>query len=102
MLRKARWESLAAALGFVFSLALLGILEATHTPDPLMAHDNGRVAKVMLSVALAAACSTVSLITAARNVSYGDWWPLAWLVPLAIGWYVFIDFWLLPIVRSMR
>lgn len=89
---KSLKASLWFALGFPVALILLGIFEATHTPEPMLAADNLRVAKVFLCVLLAALSSTLSAITAALPLSRGVYWPLFWLVPMAWGWWAFVEY----------
>ena len=97
---RGRWASFAGVLGFIVSLGLLRILVTTHEPQNLAATDNRLIAKVMLCVTLAAVSSIASFVLAARNIAQGDWLPLAWLAALVLGWYAFVDFWLLPLLRT--
>ena len=81
------WVSLGGAIGFALALALLAVVEATHQKaDPLIAGDNERVGKVMLSVLLAAGTSIISVVYAILPVSKGNWRPLIWLAGVAVGW----------------
>jgi hypothetical protein len=90
--RRSLTASLMCALGFPASLVLLGILEATHTPEPLMAADNTRVVKVGGCVLLAAIFSVLSGIMACLPLSRGRFWPLTWLSLLTLGWIAFVNF----------
>ncbi len=58
------------------------------------------IAKVMLCVTLAAVSSIASFVLAARNIAHGDRLPWTWLAALVLGWYAFVDFWLLPLLRT--
>ena len=79
--------SLGGASGFALALALLAVLEATHQKaDSLIAGDNERVGKVMLSVLLAAGASVVSVVYAILPVLTGNWRPFIWLAGVAAGW----------------
>jgi uncharacterized membrane protein len=83
--------SLGGALGFALALALLAALEATHQKaDAMVAGDNERVVKVMLSVLLAAVMSIVSVVYAILPVSKGNWRPLIWLAVVALGWITLV------------
>jgi hypothetical protein len=83
-------SSLAGAIGFGLALAALALLEATHRKaDPSIAGDNVRVLKVMLSVALAATMTVVSVICAIFPISKGNLRPLIWLLAVAAGWVAF-------------
>ena len=79
--------SLGGAIGFALALALLAVLEATHhKADAMIAADNVRIVKVMLSFFLAAIMSVVSVVYAILPVSKGNWRPLIWLAVVALGW----------------
>src|SRR6266446_3775843 len=81
------WVSLGGAIGFALAVALLVVLEATHQKaDPLIAGDNERVGKVMLSVLLAVGTSIISVVYAILPVSKGNWRPFIWLAVVAGGW----------------
>jgi len=89
-MRHENWSvrvSLGGAIGFALALALLAVLEATHQKaDPLIAGDNERVGKVMLSVLLAAGAWIVSVGYAILPLSKGNWRPFIWLAGVAVGW----------------
>jgi uncharacterized membrane protein len=89
-MRHENWSarvSLGGAIGFALALALLAVLEATHgKADPMIAADNERVAKVLLSVLLAAGASIVSVVYAVHPVLKGNWRPVIWLAAVAAGW----------------
>ncbi len=89
--RRSFNASLVCALGFPLSLVLLAILDAAHTPEPLMASDNTRIAKVCGCVLLAAMFSVFSGVMAGLPLSRGNFWPLMWLSSLAVGWIVFMS-----------
>ncbi len=90
---QSRQASLTGAVGFVLAVLLLAVLEATHTKaDPITIGDNERVGKLMLCVVLAAATSIVSLVTGVYPLTKGDWWPLAWLGPLVLGWALLLRY----------
>ena len=82
--------SLFAALGFALAMLLLFLLELTHSPDPLVAGHNARIAKVGSCVLLAAMASVICLVYAILPVCRGDLRVLAWLIPLGIGWLLFV------------
>jgi uncharacterized membrane protein len=83
--------SLGGAIGFVLATGLLIVLEMTHRrADPVMAADNERVLKVVLSVLVAAGMSIVSLVYALYPVSKGNLRPLVWLAMVAAGWLALV------------
>jgi hypothetical protein len=84
--------SLCGAIGFAVSVIVLTILEMVHTPESSMAAQQTRVLSVMLCVLLASWSSIVSLITAwCPIILGGDRRPLFWVVPLILGWFVFVE-----------
>jgi hypothetical protein len=89
----SRQASGYAAVGFALAVLLLAVLEATHTKtDPVIPSDNERVLKLMVCVLLAVQTSLISLITAIPALLKRDWWPLAWLVPLVVGWHLLLGY----------
>ena len=84
--------SLCGAIGFTVSVIALIILEMAHTPDSSVAVRQTRVLNVMVCVLLASWWSIVSLITAWCPVILGgDRRPLFWVIPLILGWLVFVQ-----------
>jgi hypothetical protein len=84
--------SLCGAIGFAVSVIALTILEMMYTPEPSKEAQQAHVLHVMICVLLASWSSIVSLITAWCPVILGgDRRPLYWVVPLVLGWIVFVQ-----------
>ena len=84
--------SLSGAVGFALSLIALTFFEMTHISEPHTAADSARVVKVMVCVLLASLSSIVSIITALCPLILGhDRRPLIWVVPLLLGWLLFLQ-----------
>ena len=79
--------SLFGAVGFALSLLVLVSLETLHTAPP---HE--RIVRVMLCILLASTSSIVSIGAALCPIILGgDRRPLRWVVPLLVGWMVFLQ-----------
>jgi len=90
--RSIPYLSLCGAIGFSVSVLALTILEMAQTPDSSVAVRKTRVLNVMVCVLLASWSSIVSLITAWCPVILGgDRRPLFWVIPLILGWFVFVQ-----------
>jgi hypothetical protein len=84
--------SLSGAVGFAVSLIALALLEMVRPTEPSITVQQTRVVNVMLCVLLAGWSSIISLITAWCPVILGgDRRPLIWVVPLVLGWIVFVQ-----------
>ena len=84
--------SLCGAIGFAVSLIALMILEMAHTSESSMAAQRTRLLTVMICMLLASWSSVVSLVTAwCPVILAGDRRPLLWVVPLLLGWIVFVQ-----------
>src|SRR5262245_25033110 len=82
--------SLAGAIGVGAAFALLAILEKTHhEAEPMLAGDNARVVKVMLTVLLAAGMTVLSIVCAVHPISKGNLRPLVWLAVVVAAWVAF-------------
>ncbi len=86
------YVSLGGAVGFALSLIALTCFEMTPISEPHAAVDRARVVKVMVCVLFASLSSIVSIITALCPLILGhDRRPLIWVVPLLLGWLVFLQ-----------
>ena len=84
--------SLCGAIGFAVSVIALTILEIVNTQESSIAAQNAHLLKVMLCMLLASWSSIVSLVTAwCPIILGGDRRPLFWVVPLILGWIVFVQ-----------
>jgi hypothetical protein len=88
--RSSSRVSLGGAIGVIAAFAVLVVLENTHQKsDPMLAGDNERVGKVMLSVFVAGIMTVVSFVFAVHPLSRGSLHPLVWLAGVAAAWAVF-------------
>ncbi len=84
--------SLSGAVGFALSLMALTFVEMTHGSESYLVADSARAVKVMVCVLFASLSSIVSIITALCPLILGhDRRPLFWVVPLLLGWLLFLQ-----------
>ena len=86
------YVSLCGAIGFAVSMIALAILEMVYAPESSTVARQARVLSVMICMLLALWSSIVSLITAWCPIILGsDRRPLFWVVPLILGWILFVE-----------
>jgi hypothetical protein len=86
------YVSLCGAIGFAVSVITLTILELLHASEASVSDQQTRVLYVMFCLLVACWSSIVSLITAwCPIILGGDRRPWLWVVPLILGWMVFVQ-----------
>jgi len=102
--RRDRRDSLCVTIATVVLGLVVAVLDATHQkPEPIAAGDNAWVGKTLIGVSLTAVAFLGSVVSGIRCIAlHRDFWPLAWLIPLAVACYLFLEFFDWPSVILQR